>query len=302
MTIRCGIIVVVIVSVLCTVSPIRAAADPIEKAMPSPACAEGWVMGEKVTLYNQDALFERINGESEMYFPYGFEILASARYDNAKNPKHAIEADVYRMGSLLDAFGMYANYRKADAAPAKVGAEGFISPSQLFFYQDRYFVKLQVLGTSELDSKVLTACAEAIAKNLPGPAERPGELELLMIPAVVKQSERYIAQSVLGYAFFKRGLVADALFGDERVKVFIVIEDSPDGARTALGEYEAYLRTSGKDVHVAPKLTALAADDALYKKVYVAREGRYLIGVASEKGYASRPLIGQVRQRMNMSR
>src|ERR1035438_3684104 len=127
-----------VVCLLTSSSPAFAAEVALEKLLPVPACAENWLMDGKAALYDRDNLFERINGESELYFPYGFELLASARYADKKNPNSALEADIYRMGSLLDAFGMYANYRRKDDPDAGIGAEGSVSASQLFFYQGRF--------------------------------------------------------------------------------------------------------------------------------------------------------------------
>ena len=48
--------------------------------LPADGCGEGWVMEEKPALFTVDTLFDHINGEAELYFPYGFDTLATARY------------------------------------------------------------------------------------------------------------------------------------------------------------------------------------------------------------------------------
>jgi hypothetical protein len=258
-------------------------------------------MEGKVTLYTRDTLFERINGESELYFPYGFDLLASARYENEKNPRFAVEVDVYKMGSLLDAFGMFANYRRADDVEANIGAAGTISPSQLLFYQDRYFVRLQATGTLSLEQEVFLACAQAVSQNLPGGPGRPRELEAFMIPSVVKKSERYIAQSLLGYAFFRRGLTADAIFEGAEVKVFVVPEESRDAARKAFDQYRSYLMASGRDMDVTETADriSLSAVDPLYGGVFVEHADRYLIGAVRVKGTpGAKQLVEQLRRRL----
>jgi hypothetical protein len=274
---------------------------PLEKVLPSSACAHGWVMDGKVTLYNKDTLFERINGEAELYFPYGFEMLASARYANAKNPQIAMDADVYKMGSLLDAFGMYTNYRRRDDADIKIGAEGTRSSSQLFFYQDRYLVRIQVTGATDLVQGVFLACAKAITKNLPSNTKKPKELEALNIPALVQKSERYIAQSLLGYDFFRKGLIADAALKGEEAQVFVVLEDSPATARKVFEQYRETLKTSGTGLRVTETqgLISLKAIDPLYGNVLVEQHGRHVIGVIKYKNYATaEQLAEQVRNRL----
>jgi hypothetical protein len=271
----------------------------VENVLPSPSCVEGWNMDGKVILYDKDTLFERINGESELYFPYGFTMLAYARYESKKDPNIAIDADIYSMGSLLDAFGMFANYRKKDSIDIAVGAEGTISPSQVFFYQDKYFVRLQVTGATSVGKEVLLACAGAIAKNLPQPAVKPKELVAFSVTGVVKKSERNIAQSLLGYDFFRRGLMADAMLEGKTVQVFIVLEDSRDSAHNAFDQYRSYLNTNGRDISVTdmPDLISLNAVDPLYGNVFVEQAGRYLIGVLRAKDSSlAKSLVEQIRK------
>jgi hypothetical protein len=281
----------------------QAAGHPAEKALPGQACADGWVLDGEVALFDKDSLFDRINGESELYFPYGFEVLAYARYESKKDRSIAVDADVYAMGSLLDAFGMFAKYRRRDAADSGVGAEGTITPSQLLFYQDRYLVRLQVTGAATLSQEVFLACARAIAKNLPGNRDRPKELDAFAVPAVVKKSERYIAQSMLGYDFFRRGLIADALVDKAPVQVFIVPEPSREGARRTYDRYRAYLKQSGSDVRVTETKDRVLfeAVDPLYGTVLVELAGRHLIGAVRVKDVkAARQLIEQLRSRVGL--
>ena len=298
---RSGVISATFLCILCAAVPVFAAGTSVEKVLPSPSCGEGWIMEERPTLYTRDTLFDRINGEAELYFPYGFEVLASARYVNRKAPQFAVEADVYKMGSLLDAFGMYANYRRADDAMVKIGAEGFASSSQLLFYQDRYFVKLQASGTSSLGQDVFLACAQAVSQNLPRNVRKPRELEAFMIPAVVQRSERYIAKSLLGYAFFRRGLVANAILEGEHVQVFFVPEESRDAARKTVEQLRSYLKASDQEIRVTEtgERISLAATDPLYKKIFAEQSDRYIIGVVRFKETsAAKQLVEQVRKRL----
>lgn len=283
--------------------PLFSAASAIEKVLPAPSCTDGWVMDGKVALFNKDGLFDRVNGESELYFPYGFEVLAYARYENKKDPMIAVDADVYAMGSLLDAFGMFANYRRKDSSEAGVGAEGTVTPSQLLFYQDRYLVRLQVTGATTVDQAVLRACAGAIAKNLPPGSGRPKELDAFAVPAVVKKSERYVAQSLLGYDFFHAGLIADAIVNGVPVQVFLVPERSRDAARKTFDQYRAYLKQSGSDVRVTETQgrVLLEAIDPLYGAVLLEQTGRHLIGAVRVKdGMAAKQLIEQLRSRVGV--
>jgi len=272
----------------------------VARLLPAPACAPGWAREGKVLFYDRENLFERINGESELYFPYGFQQLASARYADSRNPQTAIEIDIYRMGSLLDAFGMYANYRRQDDADVQVGAEGTASTGQLFFYQDRYLVRLQLSGPGTAARETFLACGRSVARNLPLPAVPPRELAAFAFPAVEGKSVRYIAQSLLGYEFFRRGMVAEASQGADQGQLFLVLEESREDAGKALERYRAYLRASGKEPRLGgtPENPLLEGIDPLYGPVVVEKAGSSLAGAIRFKDAAiARRLVEELRKR-----
>ena len=297
-----SVILCVFVLTMSAPVPVFAAEDSIINILPTPGFTPDWVMKERVTLYNSDTLFDHIDGEAELYFPYGFDMLATVTYLNKKNPEVWVVVDVYRMGSLLDAFGIYSNYRKADAVGTVIGAEGFVSPSQMMFYQDRYFVMIQVTGTTSLEQDLFVACGRTVSRNLPPNTGRPRELEVLAgIPGVVTKSERYLGQSLLGYAFFRRGIIADAMLGGERVQVFVVFEHSPDAARKAFDDYRSYLKAEGQEMNVTGTTDriSLTAVDPLYRGVFVEQSGPYLIGaIRMKEASAAKPIVEQLRERL----
>jgi len=268
--------------------------------LPAGGCAEGWVMEEKPALFTEETLFDHINGEAELYFPYGFDSLATARYVSKAASGSEIAADVYRMGSLLDAFGIWSNYRKADTPVCSLGADCILSSSQMLFYQDRYFVRLQATGTPTPGQDVFLACGRALSQKLPQAKGRPGELELLRVRGVVPRTERYIPQSVLGYPFFRRGLTAEANLGGQRAQVFVVIEDSAAAARKAFDQYLASLKESGRDAKLTGTGDRISLDgsDPLYGKVIIEQSGRYLIGAIRLQDTAvMKPVVEEIKGR-----
>jgi len=268
--------------------------------LPAGGCAEGWVMDDKPALFTEETLFDHINGEAELYFPYGFDSLATARYVGKAASGSEIAVDVYRMGSLLDAFGIWSNYRKADTPGCALGADCVLSSSQMLFYQDRYFVRLQATGTPTPAQESFIACGRALAQKLPQGKGRPGELELLRVRGVVPKTERYIPQSLLGYPFFRRGLTAEANLAGQRAQVFVVIEDSAAAARKAFDQYLASLKESGRDAKLTGTGDRISLDgsDPLYGKVIVEQSGRYLIGAIRLQDTATmKPVIEELKNR-----
>ena len=257
--------------------------DPLEPILTAPALADGWTRSGDVEVYLKDTVFDLIDGEAELYFPYGFKRVVAVVYERAADADNPMSAEVYEMGSPLDAFGVYSNYREADDPPAAVGADAFHGSTQVMFYQDRYFVKLRCAKPEE-KPKGLMSCAAAISKALPPHKADLPELALLDVHGVEPRSVRYIAESVLGYRFFKRGLLAETILPedaqDERpMRVFVVLHANPTEARQTLAKYLVYLDENDGTCEDLDGAQTLLIQDPLHKGLLLEQAGAHLIGV-----------------------
>ncbi len=152
-------------------------------------------------------------------------------------------ADIYEMGSPIDAFGVYSRYRDPDEELVTIGTEGFVNESQLLFAKNRYFVRLSPSGTVTMEKSVFLSCAQSIAKGIPDDSSPRKTLDALRIPEIIPKTEVYIAQGVLGYAFFKKGLIEDAHLICNTVRVFVILRFSPNLEQAFHEEYVAYLES-----------------------------------------------------------
>jgi hypothetical protein len=258
--------------------------ESLESMLPPPGFAKEWAMDGKISRYTKENLYTYIDGEAELYMPYGFTVLVSALYTKAGNAKTALVADIFQMGSAIDAFGIYSYYRNPAAEMVNIGSSGFIDESQLLFYKNRYFVRLSASGDNP-SRAVFLACAEAIAQRLGGKSMPPEELELLKIPGIVPRTEKYTAQSVLGYAFFKKGFTADATLNGSPVKIFVILDESVQDAEDTINRYMVYLKEKGNEPRIdkSTQGVTLIAQDPLYKGVLVRQSGRYVFGITNLK-------------------
>jgi hypothetical protein len=275
-----------------------AAETQIESILPERGFFAGWARSGTIKLYTVDNLYIYINGEAEMYMPFGFRGLGTALYVKTGNPDTALVADIYKMGSPLDAFGIYSYYRDPEAEDAQVGSEGFVDESQLMFYKDRYFVRLSASGSSNPEPAVFIGCAKAIAGRIPGEILRPKELEILKVPGITPRTEKYAALSVMGYAFFKKGLTAEAVFNGRPAKVFVVLDDSEEASGKSLNNYVAYLKEKGMkpETRNSKEGLTVTSQDPLYKGVIVRQAGRYLLGVAGlADPHEAAPLVERIQ-------
>ena len=114
-------------------------AMPLESLLPKKDLPEEWAMAEGPQAYTRKTLFEHINGEAELFFKYGFQKSVFAVYQSKKNREDQIEVDIYDMGNVLQAFGVFSRFRNEDR-PGGFGLDSYLDDHSAFFYIGKYFV------------------------------------------------------------------------------------------------------------------------------------------------------------------
>jgi hypothetical protein len=276
-------------AVLSTVSLVSAA-DQSPKGLLPTSCVPGWTMGGKVATYTPENLYRYIDGEAELYLPYGFKKAVTVRYvktatSSGGPQENGLVVNVFEMGSLLDAFGIYSNYRSSTLPQIKVGADGFLDETALMFYQGRYFVQIETSGTLTQEPGLFQSCAEAVSRNLPGGREKPRELEFLKLVGAVALTEKYYPQGLLGYGFLERGLTVEVRIGGELAKALVILGGSEQTARRIFDEYGMYLETAkaGPRISRDKKGASLHGMDPFYKGTVLRQSGPFVVGVVGLK-------------------
>ena len=259
----------------------------IESLLPQ-KLPEGWRQVGSPQVYNQKTLFKRINGQAELFFKYGFQRSVFTIYQNKNNSKDQIELDVYDMGNVLQAFGIFSRFRSEDR-PAGVGLDSYLEDSSLLFYRGRYVV---MLYATEADPSVLKRMAMTISSSIADATPAPKEIDYFPRDGLKPGSIEYHPEGLLGYQFFKRGFqgvylkkaeAKDKLGGeDKEFNLFLAIFNSSQDAEGALNTYRDSLLRRGKVDSTAPAQfgpNGLKGEDSNRGKVIVLQKGRYLAGV-----------------------
>lgn len=266
---------------LCLVVAVTANGDELKEKLGTVTFGNGWKVIEPIAEYDADNLYDYIDGEAEFFLPYGFERLYALRLGPAPDTAVTLTADVYVMGSALDAWGVYRAIRRPDAQTMEAGLEGARTDTLGLFCQDRYFVRMLISGGRLAEPGQFEMAAKAISAALPQ-APPPLELALLDTPGVDRNTAKYVARSVLAYPFFPRGLIADAAWktGDQerhgRILILILRDDAE--ARAVLEAYAKWLSDEKGGQILRRSDSELAADDVLYRGVLLRRQGLQIFG------------------------
>lgn len=248
---------------------------------------DGWPQIGSPQTYNQKNLFNRVDGQAELFFKYGFQKSVAALYQNERNPKDQVEVDLYDMGNVLQAFGIFSRFRSEDR-PAGVGLESYLEDTSLLFYKGRYFV---MLYATESDHSLLRRMAMTISSRISDSSRPPGELNYFPKNGLKPGSIEYYPEGLLGYQFLKRGFQAAYLkktgdkdkseAEDAPFHLFLAIFNNSQEAQDALKTYGDSLSKRGKVDSTAParfRPNGLKGEDPNRGKVIVVAKGFYLAG------------------------
>jgi len=289
---------------------------PIESLLPK-KLPEGWRQIGSPHGYNQKNLFNRINGQAELFFKYGFQKSVFSIYQNKKNSKDQIEVDLYDMGNVLQAFGIFSRFRSENRS-AGVGLESYLEDTSLLFYKGRYFV---MLYATEADSSILIRLAKMISSEIPDSSPSPKEIDYFPKDGLKPGSIEYHPEGLLGYQFFKRGFQGVYLEkaedekkvevevkaegrdkdrtknGQKEFKLFLAIFEDSQKANNALKGFKDNLSKKGKVSSgsiIEFETRALKGEDPYQGKVMVVQKGFYLLGaVGFEKEKDGEDLLAE---------
>jgi hypothetical protein len=241
---------------------------------------KGWILAEDPRVFTKANLFEHINGQAELFFKYGFQRCTFAVYRDRSNPDQQIDLDIYDMGNVLQAFGVFSRFRDEDR-PMGVGLDSFLDDHSALFYQGKYYVALYA---TESNPDVLKQLARKVSENLSDPSPPPREISFFPKEGLKPGSIQYVSEGLLGHQFLKRGFQGTYVDGDKEFQLFLAVFKNPEEAKAGLRAFRNYLSTKGK---IAQEIPAGFGPNALRGKapyqgdILVLQKASYLVGVAS---------------------
>lgn len=189
---------------------------------PFPAIS-GFQLTVEPTVYDPTNLWMFIDGAAELFLTYGFMDLHVAYYRS--DGGREIRSEMYRHDSPENAFGMYSQERSAEGTFIDLGVQGYAEEGSVNFLAGPYYVKTSANVNDSATARAMLGVARAVAAELAQPASWPAALSLLPEHSRVHNSEQYIAQDYLGYAFLKRAFVAR--YADScRFEMFVIPAES----------------------------------------------------------------------------
>jgi hypothetical protein len=162
-----------------------------EQFLPEDDQFRGWKQEESIAHYNRESLYGYINGGAEIFLQYAFRQLTHAVYfREIQGSSQETIIEIYRMATPLDGFGIFSvNRSGGEQVSQKIDALNWISPSQINFVKENYFVNILGFDCSLED---LEDFASIVADNIPGESMIPVDLTRFPKENRIPGSEKYI--------------------------------------------------------------------------------------------------------------
>jgi len=189
--------------------------------------------------------------------------------------------DIYDMGDTLNAFGIYSAEKSPGGKYVKIGAEGLMTDNTLYFWQNKYYVKLMAYEISDRTSSKLRHLAGIIKRKLPHEGSRPFLFTIFPESGRLSGTERYIARDVLGQNYFTHGYSVTYSSNGKEYKIYLIQGESSEITARNFNSYRKFYGDSGQ---LRPGFRTVgdesfAGKESYYGDIFFARRGNYIIGI-----------------------
>jgi len=194
---------------LATAVPRDGAAGPRHPVLDALVAKGEWTLIEPVRSFGPDNLFEEIDGEAELFLPYGMERLTVAVLHRKAKPASEVRVELFRMATPRDAYGISSQYHYPDQEVLRIPpSEAIVSDTSADFFRGDTFVRVRSKPGVGSRNDVAGIASEIVAL-LPGSAAPPEEASALDgLPGRVSGSILYQKRATLGYECLAPGFEA----------------------------------------------------------------------------------------------
>ncbi|MBI5905066.1 MAG: hypothetical protein HZB86_05895 [Deltaproteobacteria bacterium] len=251
--------------------------------MPHPAisvlgAAGVWERIGSVRTFGPERLYEEIDGEAELFLPYGMRRLTVAVVGDRSLPGSEVRLELFRMGSARDAFGIWSQHRYPDQEAVSVPpSEVVVSDTSADFYRGDTFVRLRA-KPGEDSRRLVLDLAKAVVDALHGEGAPPEEARILdRFPGRIPGTVLYQKKAMMGYECLAPGF--EAKFAGPSSSGRLALLPPPVGPAGG----DRRLERIGKELPgfsaAAPNLFRASLPSGI---LWLARAGGCVVGVAGD--------------------
>ena len=211
-----------------------------------------WEMQHPDHYYNNETLYDYIDGGAELYISYNFVNVISRRYLRENSPDLVVE--IFDMKASRNAMGLFSNMREKNQNEFGQGSQ-YIEGS-LIFWKDRYFIAISCITINEDIKDAIYDLAGKIDKAIVSRGPVPEIVRLLPQNGLLHEGYCVFHHYIWTNAFYFISndnllQITDstnavlAKYGDARQRAYLMIVEYPDAA-SAQKAYKNFLTSYSK--------------------------------------------------------
>jgi hypothetical protein len=186
-----------------------------------------WTIKDSIEVYSGDNLFNYINGGADIYFEYGFNEVATARYINYAS--NNIHVDVYKMSDINAAYGIFTLNSSAKGVPLELGDQSYRYDYYLDVWKGPYFMRFTTNRKENGMMDTLLIYSKFIVSQISLKGKKPQLTTAFRLPGIEIKQVKYFKGSIALNNIFNFGHSSiagfqEGIYGrweDKRLFVFL---------------------------------------------------------------------------------
>ena len=202
-----------------------------------------------IETFNPGTLYEKIDGQADLYTGSGFVQLESQRFVMTGNREMWFEAFKYDMGTTDNAFSVYSQQYRQEGRPLDWAQFAYSVPNALFFVHGHDYIEMRAANTSEDLIAVMHKMArDYVEKNA---SKRTTVAGLSWFPAegLDGKSVTMVSSNAFGFEGLNDVYTAEYTIKGKKVTAFISRRETPKAAAELASAFDAfYMEYGGREL------------------------------------------------------
>lgn len=200
----------------------------------------GWKQTGPIEHYNVAALYNKINGRSELYMAYDVLGLSWVSFVQEGNPDNFVDLFVYDMRTPKNGYGIYSVEREPGQPTSDLGRLSYQTGSNFYFWKGHHYGYVNASRTNDDNSKAAHAVAAGLMPRLEDSADAIEGLDWLPKEGLIEDTVQYFKADALSLDFLTDTFAGQYQAGDKKYRAYVTRrKDEAEAANmiTAFGEY-----------------------------------------------------------------
>ena len=202
----------------------------------------GWKQVGPIEHYNVAALYNKINGRSELYMAYDVLGLSWVSFVEEGNNDNFVDLFVYDMRTPKNGFGIYSVERDPGQAASDLGRLSYQTGSNFYFWKGNHYGYVNASRTNDDNSKAAHDVAAGLMPRLTDSDEKIEGLDWLPQEGLIQDTIQYFKADALSLDFLTDTFAGQYQVGDKKYRAFVSRrkdDSEAAGIITAFGKYSA---------------------------------------------------------------